>query len=369
MAKSAQSRFAFVLPSLSGGGAERVAITLARQLTRTEHNIDFVLLNEKGGLATEIPENSRIFDFGLSRLRKAISPISRYLVNEKPAAILAFMWPVTAIVALARRRAGAVGRLVLTEHTMLSAHYADKGIAHHLVMRATTALAYRVADARVAVSTAIADDMAFLSGVPRKNIEIIHNPVELRDVSTSELAVADRLWGVPRGKRVLTVGSMKPAKNHALLIRAFARLADENARLMIVGGGPLREHTHQIVQSMGLSHRVIMPGFRDPNPYYASADLFVLSSDREGFPLVVVEALGHGLPIVCTNYPGGPSEIFDEGLGKLVPCNDEEALAHAMLDMLGCLGNPRLARARAQAYAPEVVAQKYLRVLLDQGLH
>ncbi|MFN3591959.1 MAG: glycosyltransferase, partial [Thermaurantiacus sp.] len=168
--------------------------------------------------------------------------------------------------------------------------------------------------------------------------------------------------------RILTAGRMKPQKNHALLIRAFARLELPSARLAILGDGRSEAATRALVAEMDLQTRVLMPGFvADPGPWLRSADLFVLSSDYEGFGNVLVEALAAGLPIVSTDCPFGPAEILEHGCyGRLVPVGDEGALAAAMADALAEDHDRAALRRRAADFAPDVAARRYASLLFPE---
>src|SRR5690606_5063546 len=138
-------------------------------------------------------------------------------------------------------------------------------------------------------SKGVAKDLSRLSGIALNSIEVIYNPVAVSSVDY-EAAGAEAAWvGARRGSRILTVGSLKTQKHHALLIRAFARIATSvDATLMLLGEGTLRHSLQELAYSEGVADRVLMPGFvSDPGPYYRSADLFVLSSDYEGFGNVV----------------------------------------------------------------------------------
>jgi glycosyltransferase involved in cell wall biosynthesis len=98
---------------------------------------------------------------------------------------------------------------------------------------------------------------------------------------------------------------------------------------MLLGEGPLHGELRKLADDLGIADRVIFQPFDiDPMPYYRSAELFVLSSDFEGFALVLVEALLSGLPVVSTDCESGPREILGDGeFGTLVRCGDAEALA------------------------------------------
>jgi glycosyltransferase involved in cell wall biosynthesis len=207
--------------------------------------------------------------------------------------------------------------------------------------------------------------MARLSGIKRESIETIYNPVAAPPENAQASPETDALWD-DAGSRILTVGSLKEQKNHALLIRAFARLARERpARLMILGEGELRPALEALAEAEGVGDRVLMPGFAaDPWPYYASADLFVLSSDYEGFGLVLVEAMRSGLKVVSTDCEAGPREILADGrYGRLVPCGDVEALAEAMAEALDDQVDSQALAARAEEISGQGSSDRYLELM------
>lgn len=361
---------ALLLPNLVGGGAERVVVNLAREFVDRGHAVDLVLMAQTGELLEIVPGPARVVDLAAPRVRRIVRPLVRYLRQERPQALLVSMWPLTTLAVVARLLARSTCRLILIEHTVLSRHYADYGALHRILLRATTGLSYRFADARVAVSRGSADDLSILSGLRRDRIEVIHNPVPAFRQSTGEEA-AEAVWGVPRGRRILAVGSLKVEKNHALLIRAFARIAKfPDARLLVLGEGDQRPKLMAAAVASGVGDQLLMPGFVvDPSPYFRTADLFVLSSDYEGLPTVIVEALGCGLPVVSTDCPAGPAEILDSGrYGRLVPVGDAEALALAIEEMLAADHDSAELMRRAADFAPAVAADRYL-TLCQPGGH
>ncbi len=183
------------------------------------------------------------------------------------------------------------------------------------------------------------------------------------------MEIADALWNCPPGDRILTVGSLKDQKNHSLLLRAFARTPGTRSRLMLLGQGENEGILRAVASDLGISDRIIFAGFhRDPSPFYATADLFVLSSDYEGFGNVIVEALACGCPVVSTDCPSGPAEILENGrFGRLVPVGDAEALAVAISEALAAEHDRELLRRRAEDFSPERAADKYLALLFPHG--
>lgn len=275
------------------------------------------------------------------------------------------MWPLTVVAPVSARLAGFHGKVLVSEHAILSRQYAPRGRLHHLALRASTFAAYRLATARVGVSQGTCADMAALSRMPVDRFVTIHNPVRpSSQAPRGELHAAHALWAT-EGPRILTVGNLKPVKNHPLLLRAFALLQQPDARLMLLGQGQNEAALRQLAFDLGIADRVIFAGFHpDPTPFYDTADLFVLSSDHEGFGNVIVEALSAGLPVVSTDCPSGPAEILKGGRwGRLVPVGDVAALGRAMEAALSSPVDRDALRRRAADFAPEIAARRYLDLL------
>jgi len=327
-----KARLALFLPDLGGGGAERVALALLQGFLDRGHPVDLVLAQRRGALLPLVPQDVDIIDLGAPKLRQVIGPLARYLRQRRPQTLHAMMWPLPLIAVAARALARVDTRIIGSEHTTLSTM--PHGLRHRVV-RAITRFSYIRTNALVAVSVGVAEDLSTFIGVPRNRITVIHNPLQLPAILPDRAIAAGR-W--PTGtKRILAVGALKSEKNYPLLLRALAGVRERiPASLLILGDGPLREALEAQVTQDGLDDAVIFAGFdTNPWPYYAAADLFVLSSDYEGFGNVLVEALYAGLPVVSTDCPNGPSEILDGGrFGALATCGDATLLASVMLDQL-----------------------------------
>ncbi|MBB6087568.1 glycosyltransferase [Wenzhouxiangella marina] len=356
-----------LLPDLRGGGAEHVNLDLAYEFKRLGCEVEFVLKQARGELLEEARAGFSIVDLDTPRVRALPLPLIRYLRQARPDALLAAMWPLTTIAAVTARMAGRGIRVLVSEHGVLSSQYSGHGRMHRAAMRLSTALGYRLASARIGVSHGVAQDMRRLAFLREGEVQFIHNPVRDRGCdSITDTVPAESFWGKRKGKRIVTVGRLKAVKNHALLLRGFARLLESTpATLMLVGAGELEEHLRHLANDLGVAEQVVFAGFHDdPAPFYASADLFVLTSDREGFGNVIVEAMAQGTPVVCTDCPFGPAEILEGGrFGRLVPVGDEVALAEAMGDVLVNPPDSANLRRRAAEFAPDIAARKYLELL------
>ena len=160
----------------------------------------------------------------------------------------------------------------------------------------------------------------------QKKSTVIPNPID-------EVFFQDQWTGA--GKDIIAVGRLQPQKNYNLLIHAFSYIADKypNTNLIILGDGPLRAELETLRDELGLSQRIVFQGVvSDVSKYLMKSRMFVLSSDFEGMPNALMEAMAVGLPVIATDCPcGGPKELTDSGkYGLLVPCNDARILSDAM---------------------------------------
>lgn len=368
---AAPRRVATIVPNFYPmGGLERLVAAQIEQYLALGLQADLVLLDEPHDLSALLPAGCRVVNLGVPRFRGAFWPLLLYLRTIRPDAVHATMWPLTCMAVLAHRLARLPGRVVVSDHNPLSLQYSKRGFSHRLVLRLSLTLAYPFASARIAVSNAVAADLAHLSGLPKKWFHVIHNAVAINAMKPSDQKVAEAAWGGWGGRRVLTVGRLKAQKNHALMLCAFRNLRlSVDARLMILGTGELAGEIEALARAQGLADHVLMPGHvDDPSAYYCAAHLFVLSSDYEGFGNVLVEALAHGLPVVSTDCPGGPREILADGrFGRLVPVSDEVALASAMAEALGEPADPKPLIARAAEFAPSLVTSRFVELLFNES--
>lgn len=341
-------------------------VDVAVEFARLGHNVEFVLMRATGDFLAEVRCEFTIVALATPRTRGVPRALARYLRERRPDAVIANMWPLTSAAVIGKVISRQPCHLLLVEHCTLSQQYATWGGLHKLLLSASISATYRFANRIAAVSEGTGNDIARLAQVRPEQVAVLHNPIPQRPTPDTEArATADALWACPVGQRILTVGSLKDQKNHPLLLRAFASMERPDARLMLLGKGENEVALRALASDLGIADRVIFAGFHaDPSPFYATADLFVLSSDYEGFGNVIVEALSFGLPVVATDCPSGPAEILGGGqFGRLVPVGDSQALARAMEDALAARMDRDTLIRRASDFAPEIAARKYLNLL------
>jgi glycosyltransferase involved in cell wall biosynthesis len=358
---------AIVIPTLGGGGAERVTVNLANELARRGRLVDVVPALAGGSLEDELDPVIHVVGLKARRLRGALLPLAKYLRTANPAAVLACMWPMGVIALGARRMAGVKARLVAVEHTMFSADPAFRSPSRRLAARMTIRGMYPGAEAVVNVSLGAADDLSRFSGLPRDSISVIYNPVVGARASAREPQSDLSGWWSGSHRRLLAVGSLSPVKDHATLLNAlFTLRRTVDARLLILGEGERRDKMAAQIRALGLDDAVFMPGFvKDTAPYFERADLMVLSSTSEALPTVLIEALAAGTPIVSTDCPSGPREILAGGrYGRLVPVGDGEALGAALAASLAAEHDRRLLIERSRDFSIDEAVDQYERLLI-----
>lgn len=356
-------KVAIYLPSLEGGGAERVTVTLANALADNGHSVDLVIASARGPYRRDVSPAVRVIDLNKRRVMASLPSLARYLGRNRPDVLLSGMGHANLIALLARRLAGGRMRLVITEHnSILRGLDTAKGRMIKTLMRHF----YTKADAVVCVSRGLADELANLLGLPREKLITIYNPVDVDNIRRKAAEPADHPWfAAGQPPVIIGVGRLTEQKDFATLLRAFARLRNQQqVRLIILGEGEERASLIQLASTLGISDDVAFPGFQaNPYAWMAASDLYVMSSAWEGLPGVLLEAMACGVPIVSTDCRTGPNEILEGGRwGRLVPVADPVALAVAMATALRDDARPDTAM-RIESFRTEHALHHYKRVL------
>jgi glycosyltransferase involved in cell wall biosynthesis len=360
--------FAFYMPHLNTGGAERVTVNLANHFAGRGERALVVLDRREGALIQALDPRVELVALEAPRTLAALPKLAALFKQRRPKAVLSGITYNSPIAILAAKLGRAGTRVAVAEHTVLSQELKERGLRDRLVVPPLLRLAYRGASAIIAASGAIADDLASLCRIPRGRIDVLANPVIGADIAKRAAPPAGHRWFAEKEPVFVAAGRMTPVKDFFTLLTAFAKLrAKRPARLLLLGDGPLRAGLEKEAASLGLAGSVELPGaVAEPMPYFARAAAVVSSSRYEGFGNVLVEALACGAPVVSTDCPGGPRTILDGGrYGRLVPVGDAEALAGAMLEALDARPDPALLSAGAQRYAIAAAGDAYLRRLKE----
>jgi glycosyltransferase involved in cell wall biosynthesis len=378
-----RSHIAIFIYGPSGGGATRRTLTLAGGFADRGHRVDLVVVNPEGPLAGDLPDGVRLVALDSSlirlagwlgrgtrrnRIRASGFALARYLWRERPDVLMSAANHVHLTALFATRISSAPVRLVLrVSNHLTESHLGAVGRPRPARLKLARR-AYGWADAVVAVSQGIADDLVEHTALSSDRVATVTNPTWTPAIAAAAAAPLAHPWLAPgEPPLLLAAGRLAAAKDFSTLVRAFAHVRSERpAHLVILGEGGRRRRIEELSRELGVADAVQLPGFvNNPFAWMSRATVFVLSSAWEGSPGVLVEAMACGCPVVSTDCPSGPAEILAGGrYGRLVPVGDDEALAGAIIEALDAPADRDALRARARDFDADRAVDRYLGELL-----
>ena len=344
-----KKKIAIFINSLSAGGAERV-VSLLLQHLKDDLDIHLVLLNNN--IEYNIPGEQKIFclqqspaENDLVKLIKLPVLARRYknfCIQNNIEASFSFLKRANYINCLARIF-GSPSAIIISERTYLSFYLRSLGRSGRILGRLLTKRLYPKADLIVPNSQLIKTDLEENFNI-RKKYRVIYNPIGINAIQNAALINTDPSYF--GSFTFISVGGFRSEKNYQLLIEAFNKIKDLDCNLLLVGKGEEEMNLKNKVNELGLGSRIHFPGFdNNPYKYMSKASCFVLTSNFEGFPNSIQEALACNLPVISTDCKSGPREILAPGTdiyknvendieiaeyGILVPVNNTDMLAKAM---------------------------------------
>lgn len=301
--------------------------------------------------------------FGLVRMLRARRP--EWVLSAFPHTNIALVTAMTL--------SGLNARCVITEHAPLSRQIIQQNSWRYRILPPLVRWAYRRAQAVVAVSSGVRDDLRDFLG-SSANLHVINNPVLASNFEAEMARLPADTWLADDSLQVvLSVCRLSVEKDLPTLVQAFYEIHRKHpgARLILAGEGPERARLESLIRKKGLTDVVRLPGYTSaPLAWMRRAAVFVLASQYEGFGNALVEAMAVGTPVVSTDCPVGPREILESGrYGALVPVGDAAAMADAISRALVQRTQPAGAREAALRYTQANACATYLRLFeeLSEG--
>ena len=317
----------FILPSMRGGGSERVKSLLVRYLDRSRFTIVLLLLNKEGTYLKDLPDDIELVDLKAPRLRQAILKLPIAIKKIKPDVVMSTLSHVNIFIAMIRPFFSQKITFIARESSIVSVN--NQNTPYPRLFHWLYRHFFGNFDRIVCQSYYMKNDLTTNYHVHEKLLTVIHNPVDIDRI----LHLADndtKLYNTGK-TNLLAVGRLGREKGFDLLLQAIAKL-EKNFYLTIIGEGKELENLQQLAEKLQVAERVKFAGFQEnPYQYMQQANMMVLSSRHEGFPNVVLEANACGTPVVAFDCPGGTGEIIENGVnGFLVNCGDTEKLAETI---------------------------------------
>jgi len=318
----------FVLPSFGGGGAERVIITIANHLNRSEWSPVVVVCDGTGELKHMLASDIGVIDLKKKHVRNAIPSLISVVWKMKPDILLTTLTHLNFAVAMIRPFLPPRTSVIAREANLPRKSLA--GESHPRLYQFSYRYIYKRFDIIVAQSEQMQRDIVGSYRISPSRVRVIYNPVDLDTVNRMAAGGSIPNWPSP-GMKLLAVGRLAEQKGFDLLLRSIAHMK-HRISLVVLGEGDEREHLEHLSRKLGITDRVDFRGY-DTNPYrwMRHADLFVLSSRYEGFPNAVLEAMVCGTPVAAFQGDTSVQEIIcNEGEGSLTSSSSIESLAAAI---------------------------------------
>lgn len=348
----------FLVPSLRGGGAERVMVTLCRHLDRTCFRPSLAVVDTaNASYLQDVPEDVEVIDLHSKRVRGAIPRILSLIWRRRPRIVFSTLGQLNLVLAAMRPLLPRDVQYVAREASIVGLLPSVYNVPRWWFWAYRTL--YPRFDKVVCQSRAMKDDLVENFAVPAAKTVVINNPVDIARIRQLSLQEENPIGDTHSTLRLVAAGSLVAVKGFDILLAAMARLAVTRPFcLTVLGDGPLRQDLERQVEDLGLSACVRFVGFKaNPYPYFRQADAFVLCSRFEGFPNVVLEALACGTPVVATPGAGGVREVV-EGIQGCVLADDQspESLARALERFPGGL---RVDASVMQRYSVPSIVEQY----------
>jgi glycosyltransferase involved in cell wall biosynthesis len=380
-AAAGKLRVLLTIPALEDLGVQHDIRALLNHWNRDKFHVALLVHKREGAFADqfrpdeEMIEVDRLIpDVRGARVLLRVLGYARAFRQFKPHAVISFV-PYTNLASMyARPLSGQKFGLVVSEHAHVTASMLDAEAFHGAFLwfyrRRFSALYNHSADKVKCIAEESRRDLVDHHGILDAQTCLIHNPVEIEEVQHLGKEPAGHPWFEEAARAqvplIVNVGRLAAQKRQDVLLEAFAQVRKTRpARLAFVGRGPWLERLEEQARRLGVAQDVVFLGFqRNPWRFMAKAAVLALSSDWEGLPCVLTEAMALRTPVVSARCPSGPSEMLLEGKGGLlVPCRDPAALAAGILDVLE---NPATAAARVETayqaldrFRPERVTPQY----------
>lgn len=317
-------KISFFCGSLSGGGAERVVCNLCNYLAEKQHQVTVITISNQPATyplvnsvkRISLDENCKYDNHFLNNIKRLIR--LKKLLKKSDKDIYIVFLPETTFVLLHFRKIIKVPVIASERcdpYTFFKSSKINTLLMKRLFPRAD-AFVFQTVEAQEYYKGIITDESIVI-------------PNAINDEFVREPYVGER------EKTIIAAGRLTKQKNFPLLLKAFSKISKKHSKykLIIYGQGPMSSDLDTLSVIMGISDKVVFPGYvNNLIDCISNASLFVLSSDYEGMPNALMEAMALGLPCISTDCPsGGPRYLIEDGQnGLLVPVNDVDALAQAM---------------------------------------
>lgn len=301
-------KVAFIIPSLRGGGAERVVTNLVNKIDKDKFEVKVIVLSLHDSIfQKEINENIEIIDLGSKRVRSSMFKVLYSIKKIRPDIVFSTLGYLNLFLAIIKPFFPKGTVFIARETNVVSEKL--KVMRFKLFWIALYKLLSSRFDCLVCQSNDMKNDL--VEKFNYQNLVVINNPIDL-DSLRKKIKCGYKNYSSKGYLHFIAVGRLQYQKGFDILIDAVYLLKNPNIKLSILGKGPLEVELQSQIDKLNLSNQIQLVGFQE-NPYQwmSECDAFVLSSRFEGFPNVVLESLALDTPVIALPAKGGVKEILE----------------------------------------------------------
>jgi len=356
-------RIMIIVPSMRGGGSERVMSILSNNLDRKKFDITLILLKKEGQYLKDLHDDIKIIDLNVKKARYSIIKLYKIIKSDKPDIVFSTLGYLNILLSMLKYFFSKKIKFIARESSIPSQNHSDSLFG--IVMKLLYKLFYNNFDLIIAQSDFMKEDLIKNYNIYNGKIKVINNPVDIEKIH--------KLYNIELNYydndkiNLLAVGRLNKVKRFDILIDIVNNL-DNKFFLTIIGSGSEKQTLIKKIQSLNLENKVKILEFQtNPYNYMKNADVLLLTSKYEGFPNVVLEANTCGTPVVAFNSPGGTAEIIETDInGILIENNNLNEFIDTLNTIELELFNKSLIKnLMYQKYSLKYIINKYEEVLLS----
>jgi len=362
-------KIVFFTWDLGRGGAETVTFNLSNYLSEQGNDVHILTINNKDELSERLNKEVRYTTFDKKRIFSSLIPLIGFIRTENIDCFISNTWPVTIVSVIASFFcSGFRQKLFLVEHCNLHEEFKHKGKLFMLLLRFSITFLHNQAYKVITVSNGVREDL-ISKGLKREKTKVIYDPAyPTLTENKGNYEHGKKKWFRKDGLKISSIGHLHKQKNHPNLVRAIEILKNNkkiNCQAIIAGEGPERNNIEVLINQKQLTNEISLVGaISNPISLIEESDLLVLSSQFEGFGMVIVEALSVGKTVVSTDCPSGPSEIIgNDEFGYLCKVNDPLELAEKIDYARKNNINPEKLITRSKAFTLDKIGPLYEEIL------
>lgn len=357
---AAKKKIIFVIPSLKGGGSEKVMLTIFNELESLNiYSLIMVVLD-----AADMHPNFQInrdllVDLKCKKVRNSLPKLLKIINKERPNIVFSTLGHLNLFLSIFRFLFPKKTILVARESSIVSVNI--KNDKYPVLFDWLYRRFYKSFDMIVCQSVFMKEDLASNYNIRAVQMKVINNPVNVAQLEAKVLE-KDNLELADGGKNIIAVGRLSKEKGFERLIEAMSLMRDKGYKLYILGEGVLKEQLQLIINNKNLQDVVCLLGFKgNPYPYMKACGVLAIASYYEGFPNVAIEMMALGKPVVAYDAPGGINEIILEGVnGYIVPSDSALAYCKSLEQAIEILKDENEIKKTTQRYEKNKIISLYV---------